>query len=249
MMEAGYMNDNANAQMEMPKYKCHKEVHALKIKHVDHMEHGAMITPEEAGFAKIEVSEAYVKAHHPKEGGYYVVYKGGYESFSPADAFEGGYDRIGRDLEPGEFKGRPEPKGETCGRRENGIEGEDGYGLDDNSCSYCGSLNPDEFMRRVEAGDVTLSPTDKNYKVYICNDGGEPFKQTYRPDGTGGANRDEWIWTTREMSLAKFYFQHLSKAQQHRFIELMNEKKAKLNTPGHFYSMPFFMVEDKKVPD
>ena len=78
-------------EREMPKYKCHKEVHALKIKHIDHMEHGAIITPEENNYAKFEVSSVYVKAHNPKEGGYFVVYKKGYKSFSPADAFEEGY--------------------------------------------------------------------------------------------------------------------------------------------------------------
>lgn len=33
-------------------------------------------------------------------------------------------------------------------------------------CSYCGSLEPSEFMRRAEAGEE-LTPTDKNYKVYV----------------------------------------------------------------------------------
>jgi hypothetical protein len=34
------------------------------------------------------------------------------------------------------------------------------------TCSFCGSLNPDEFMKQAEAG-VKLGPTDKNYKVYV----------------------------------------------------------------------------------
>lgn len=33
-------------------------------------------------------------------------------------------------------------------------------------CSYCGSLRPEDFMSRVEAGEA-LCPTDKNYKAYI----------------------------------------------------------------------------------
>lgn len=37
---------------------------------------------------------------------------------------------------------------------------------EDNTCSYCGSLNPDEFLRRAEASEQ-LGPTDKNYKVYV----------------------------------------------------------------------------------
>ena len=32
--------------------------------------------------------------HQPTVGGYYVVYKDGYKSFSPADAFESGYTRV-----------------------------------------------------------------------------------------------------------------------------------------------------------
>lgn len=34
------------------------------------------------------------------------------------------------------------------------------------TCSYCGSLHPDEFMARAEAGEE-LVPTDKDYKVYV----------------------------------------------------------------------------------
>lgn len=36
----------------------------------------------------------------------------------------------------------------------------------DNHCSWCGSLHPDEFMRRIQEGDV-VTPTDKNYKAYL----------------------------------------------------------------------------------
>jgi len=37
---------------------------------------------------------------------------------------------------------------------------------DDNTCSYCGSMNPDEFMFKVKEG-AKLTPADKDYKVYI----------------------------------------------------------------------------------
>ncbi len=33
-------------------------------------------------------------------------------------------------------------------------------------CSYCGSINPDLFMRMMEEGKE-LSPTDKVYKAYV----------------------------------------------------------------------------------
>jgi hypothetical protein len=89
-------------EKEMPKYKSHKEVWALKIKGInqisgsatDGSQADAEITPEEEGYAPFTVPGSYMEKHDPKVGGYYVVYKGGYKSFSPADAFEGGYTSI-----------------------------------------------------------------------------------------------------------------------------------------------------------
>jgi hypothetical protein len=113
---------------------------------------------------------------------------------------------------------------------------------DDGTCDYCGSLLPDEFMRRVEAGDVTLDPTDKSYKVYVHNDGGQQFKQSYRTDkGDVGMDQTKWEWVCRETQECKFCFQHLSAEQQQAFVRLLNEKKLKLNYPGHFYRLPFFI--------
>ena len=119
---------------------------------------------------------------------------------------------------------------------------EDSYRNDD-TCSYCGSLSPDVFMTRLEAGDVELEPTDKNYKVYVNNLGGTPFKQTYRdcPADDSCKGPDTCThWVTRETTHTKFYFQHLSPEQQKRFIELHNDKKLLLAEPGYFYIRPFF---------
>ena len=91
--------------MEMPKYKCHKEVHALKILEIvldsdvaqsegRETDGSAMITPEDEGYAAFRVDHDYVRKHKPEVGGYYVVYAGGYKSFSPAEAFESGYSNI-----------------------------------------------------------------------------------------------------------------------------------------------------------
>lgn len=88
----------------MPKYKCHKEVWAFKIKQIVPTvmihEDGAkekgkiMIFPEEEGYQPFEVSKDFIEKHKPQVGGYYVKYKDGYESYSPADAFEEGYSKI-----------------------------------------------------------------------------------------------------------------------------------------------------------
>lgn len=81
--------------MELPRYKCHKEVWALKIKTIDTDADGtATITPEDSRYAPFLVSADYVQKHSPTVGGYWVRYKGGYQSYSPADVFEDGYSRV-----------------------------------------------------------------------------------------------------------------------------------------------------------
>jgi len=80
---------------EIPRYKCHKVVQALKITLVTPTGCNAhFIVPQEEGFEPIEVSSEWVRQHNPKPGGYYVVYEDGYTSYSPAQAFERGYTLI-----------------------------------------------------------------------------------------------------------------------------------------------------------
>ena len=89
-------------QREMPKYNCHKQVWALKIARIefDHdkaraenreTDGSATITPAEDGYAPFRVDHEFMRKHKPEVGGYYVVYKDGYKSYSPAQAFEEGY--------------------------------------------------------------------------------------------------------------------------------------------------------------
>jgi len=86
----------ANVSAQMPRYKCHKEVYALKIVDIIPRNRAAELIVE-APFAPVPVSQEWVAKHEPMLGGYYVVYKDGYSSFSPAKAFEEGYTLIGGD--------------------------------------------------------------------------------------------------------------------------------------------------------
>lgn len=105
------MNNELNvASKEMPKYQCHKQVWALKIKsilydspktqdlpnggQVAECGRSAELTPEESDYAPFRVDENYISKHNPQVGGYYVVYPDGYKSFSPSYAFEDGYTLI-----------------------------------------------------------------------------------------------------------------------------------------------------------
>ena len=96
---------------EMSRYKCHKEVWALKIKDVvchahpdpavsidefaktDQFQGGNFIFENER-YAPRPFSADFYRKHRPESGGYFVVYKDGYESFSPAEAFEDGYTLV-----------------------------------------------------------------------------------------------------------------------------------------------------------
>lgn len=87
---------------EMPRYQCHKQVWALKIHALEQKacligeewDGTLLMTPDEDGYDAFVLDADYVRKHKPQVGGYYVVYLDGYTSFSPAEAFEGGYTRI-----------------------------------------------------------------------------------------------------------------------------------------------------------
>lgn len=94
-----------NTSAEMPKYKCYKEVHALKIEKVvldsdlaakenRETDGSATLAPSDGNFAPFKVDHEFVRKHRPQGSGYYVVYKDGYKSWSPIDAFEEGYEKM-----------------------------------------------------------------------------------------------------------------------------------------------------------
>lgn len=86
-----------NGETNLPKYQCFKEVCALKIRKIilEERNNGTyLIVPDEEYYAPFEISKEYIEKHKPEVGGYYVVYKDGYKSYSPAVAFEEGYRLI-----------------------------------------------------------------------------------------------------------------------------------------------------------
>lgn len=139
---------------------------------------------------------------------------------------------------------------------------------DDNTCSYCGGLSPEEFFRAVEAGAL-IEPTDKNYKAYVVDDSplaGQPclivtanfshegqegwFQVTEEnkdslPMGPNGSPRGVRVgdWTKIDPHPAKrhrkFYFQHLDEVGRQRFIQMHNDKRMNV-WGGGFYVTPYF---------
>lgn len=90
------MSDQSAVQL--PEYVCHKRVYAAKILSADDVvdSAGMKLSLDNGGY--VEVSYAWGLKHVVSladlVGGYYVVYKDGYASWSPAKAFEEGYSRV-----------------------------------------------------------------------------------------------------------------------------------------------------------
>ena len=90
-----------SVEMEMPKYRSHKVVHALKIKDVqdptvagNESDGSRLLIPADDRYGAISVGHEFVRKHQPFPGGYYIVYPDGYKSYSPAESFEDGYDLV-----------------------------------------------------------------------------------------------------------------------------------------------------------
>lgn len=87
----------SDGSTSMPEYRCHKRVWALQIQEIEENATeggGAIITPVEDGYAPFLVPREYMAKHSPHVGGFYVVYKDGYKSFSPKEAFIEGYSPV-----------------------------------------------------------------------------------------------------------------------------------------------------------
>jgi hypothetical protein len=95
-VEAIKVSQRLSAKDGMPEYKAHKIVQALKIDEARITVSGTLLIPENRDYDPFIVTRAFSSKHMPGGGGYFVRYKDGYESFSPAEAFEEGYDPIKR---------------------------------------------------------------------------------------------------------------------------------------------------------
>ena len=95
---------------QLPRYQCHKQVSALKIRAVVPNPRGFELHFCDERFAPHEVPSPWVGKHSPDicgdadalVGGYLVVHEDGHQSWSPAAAFEPGYTLL------------PEPVAAAC---------------------------------------------------------------------------------------------------------------------------------------
>lgn len=132
----------------------------------------------------------------------------------------------------------------------------DGY----RSCSFCGSMHPDDFFAAIDRGRMLIG-TDKNYKVYVemphpsagkqivvGSESGPAFDREGKPnkpdltliEKARGRYDRKIMGTAGPTTQAKFYYQHLDDAGQDRFIQLYNDQQINLEPRFGLYRAPYF---------
>jgi hypothetical protein len=174
---------------EMPKYQSHKQVWALKIKSIVRDGEGenresdgsAIITPEEEGYAPFRVEGEYLHKHKPQIGGYYVVYKDGYKSFSPAEAFEEGNKLIDGSVTFGEATDAAK-SGKRVARK--GWNGQGMFAYIVPSASYPAQTG----VAKEHFGENALVP----YRAYWALKTAQEDVATWSPSGSDSLAED-WV--------------------------------------------------------
>lgn len=87
----------SSAQLQsLPVYQSHKKVRAGEILFMAKDEASGVLYLHLDRITNIvQVNIGYLSKHNPEVGGYYVLYEDGYESYSPASAFNSGYIHVG----------------------------------------------------------------------------------------------------------------------------------------------------------
>jgi hypothetical protein len=136
------------------------------------------------------------------------------------------------------------------------------------SCSFCGSIHPDDFMTLVIDHGYVVGPTDKNYKVYLAQPVSEAERARQKEEWFAGAEAKHLLQSTREhhpeideqmldrllnkhwrevvsllkqgSDIGKFYTVHLSPEQGDQFWSAYTANKIRMGYPGYFYR-PIFL--------
>lgn len=96
------MENQSQASVQLPTWKCHKEVWADSITFIEvHPDSGEHPIKDYSNTdwllacgARVYVTNQMISRGVPRIGDYFVKYKDSYESWSPAKAFEEGYTKI-----------------------------------------------------------------------------------------------------------------------------------------------------------
>lgn len=79
----------------LPAYRCHKVVRAMQVADIEPLANGSFVVHGHGpGIGPVIADPEFMRRHNPQIGGYIVLYDDGYQSYSPAKAFEVGYERV-----------------------------------------------------------------------------------------------------------------------------------------------------------
>lgn len=108
------MSETSKETLKWAEYKCHKQVHAVKITDVTFDGSNAItIYPADASVPVFTVTKQWWENRSAKVGGYCLLYNDGYMSWSPAKEFEDGYTKIENGERPQLSDGRTKARFET----------------------------------------------------------------------------------------------------------------------------------------
>ena len=79
---------------DLNEYQCHKKVKALRIDNIQYQDNNDIAFSACNQDWVVTVNQAYMDKFKPEVGGYYVLYVDGYQSYSPAKAFDEGYSLV-----------------------------------------------------------------------------------------------------------------------------------------------------------
>lgn len=132
----------------------------------------------------------------------------------------------------------------------------DGSNLDewreDRTCSYDGSMHPDDFMQAVRDRAIQIGPTDKSYKFYLdepLTDEQQAARRQERIDSyvsrgvsvevaTEAVEKDPLPYSGKRFG--KFYTHHLSPEQSEEFVRLRLQNRILWGYPGYAY-VPLYL--------
>ncbi|MES2671608.1 MAG: hypothetical protein V4673_14490 [Pseudomonadota bacterium] len=122
----------------------------------------------------------------------------------------------------------------------------------DRTCSYCGSMHPDDVFAAIEAGSQ-LTPTDKSYKVYVDHANPKAGQASVRSSANFAQTAAGWIKVTPEnintLPLDDYQRKHAAESDKagHEYWVLPGIERER--ETGKFYFQHFSAEEQQRFID
>jgi hypothetical protein len=128
------------------------------------------------------------------------------------------------------------------------VDGERTYVADGVVTHNCYVRRPDPDAGKpwiyASAGRVDQEPAPDWGDGWVVLTPEKAALMTHMPERWREGYLGRWVKIEPKGALThdKFYFQHLSDADKHRFVDLLNAGRFNLGAPGYFYVRPYFVI-------